>query len=54
LEQLSAYAQRQDATNDQHGESKQQVKRANVFVVGGVNPATPSVGGTVVIVMPVV
>ena len=54
LEQLSADQQGQNATDDQHGECKQQVQGTNVFVVGGVHPAAPAVWGTVVVVVAVV
>jgi len=48
---FGANQQSQNATEDQHRERKQQVQRANVFVVGRIHPATPSVGGVVVIIM---
>jgi hypothetical protein len=51
LEQLGANQQRQDATNDQHGERKQQVQGTDVFVVGGINPALPAMWGTVVVIV---
>jgi hypothetical protein len=53
LEQLSANHERQNAANDQHGESKQQVQGTNVFVVGGIDPAAPAVRGTVVVIVTV-
>jgi hypothetical protein len=53
LEQLGTNAQGQNATNDQHGECKQQIQSTDVFVVGGKHPAAPAVGRTMVIVMPV-
>jgi len=54
LEQLGADQQCQYAANDEHGEGKQQIERADVFVVGGIHPTLPTVRGTMVVVMIVV
>ena len=51
LKQLSADQQGQDATDDQHRESEQQVQSTDVFVVGSKYPTLPSVWGTVVVVV---
>jgi len=54
LKQLSADQQSQHATNDQHGESKQQIQSTDVFVVGSKYPTLPTMWGTVVVVVTVV
>jgi hypothetical protein len=51
LKQLSADQQSQYATNDQHGESKQQIQSTDVFVVGSKHPTLPTMWGTVVVVV---
>ena len=54
LEQLGANTQRQNTANDQHGESKQQVQRTNVFVVGRIDPTAPAVRRAMVVIVCVV
>jgi hypothetical protein len=51
LEQFSADQQRQNATKNQHGESKQQVQGTDVFVVGSEHPTTPTLRGVMVIMI---
>jgi hypothetical protein len=51
LEQFGAYAQRENAADEEHGQAEQQVQRADIFVVGGGNPAHDSRGRTVVMVV---
>ena len=54
LKQLSADAQSQHAANHEHGETEQQVQSTNVFVVGGIHPATPARRRVTVVVMGVI
>jgi len=54
LEQFCANAQSQNTTNDQHSEGKQQVQRANVFVVGRIDPTAPAVRRTMVVIVCVI
>ena len=51
LEQLQTDAQRQNATDHQVAERKQQVQRANIFVIGRKNPPAPAAGGVAVVVV---
>ena len=51
LKQLSTDHQCHDPAKHQHGQAEQHVHRADVFVVGGVHPATPARRGMVVVVI---
>ena len=51
LEQFSPNTQRQHAAKHQIKEGKQQIQRADVFVVGRKNPTTPADGRTVVMML---
>ena len=49
LKQLSAKQKRKDSANHQHGETEEQIERANVFMVGRKDPATPPRWGMVIV-----
>jgi hypothetical protein len=51
LEQLGTDQQRQHPAHHQHGEREQQVQRADVLVVGGINPAAPACGSVVMVIV---
>jgi hypothetical protein len=54
LEQLGTDHQRQNTAHHEHGESEQQIKGADVFVIGRKDPTPPTHWGTVVVIMSVV
>jgi metallophosphoesterase superfamily enzyme len=54
MEQLGANTQRQNATHHEHGKAEKQVQGTNVFVVGGIHPATPARRRVTVVVMGVI
>jgi hypothetical protein len=54
LEQLGTDAQCQNAAHHEHGEAEQQVQSTDVFVVGGIHPATPARWRVTVVVMGVI
>ena len=47
-EQLCANDQCHQTAREEHGETKDEVHRANVFVIGRVNPTTPALNRAVV------
>ena len=51
LKQLGTNQHCQRTTDDQHGEAEQQVHGADVFVVGGIDPAPPARWGMAVVVV---
>jgi len=51
LKQLGTDQHCQRTTDEQHGEAEQQVHGANVFVVGGIDPAPPARWGMAVVVV---
>ena len=49
LKQLGAKEKRKNSAHHQHGETEEQVKRADVFMVGRKHPATPARRGMVIV-----